>query len=144
MLRGFRYNRRTFGRANHLHRRGELPAVPASDLRDMFMHLGYHVFALSTQSPNVDAARPTLFATVGVLLTLTFALNLIAIVLRIRTRESKPIDEDTTSALPSAEDSSHPSETPKMEAEGLSVSSTARRRRSARSRCRSSRPRSPR
>lgn len=62
-----------------------LPYLP-TDLRDMFMHLGYHVFALSTQSPNVDAARPTLFATVAVLLTLTFALNLIAIVLRIRTR----------------------------------------------------------
>ncbi len=62
-----------------------LPYLP-TDLRDMFMHLGYHVFALSTQSPNVDAVRPTLFATVGVLLALTFALNLIAIVLRIRTR----------------------------------------------------------
>ncbi|MDQ3035571.1 MAG: phosphate ABC transporter permease PstA [Myxococcota bacterium] len=63
-----------------------LPYLP-TDMRDMFMHLGYHVFALSTQSPNVDAARPTLFATVAVLLVLTFALNLIAIVLRIRTRK---------------------------------------------------------
>ncbi|UJR85404.1 phosphate ABC transporter permease PstA [Sandaracinus amylolyticus] len=62
-----------------------LPYLP-TDLRDMYMHLGYHVFALSTQSPNVDLARPTLFATVAVLLALTFALNLIAIVLRIRTR----------------------------------------------------------
>lgn len=62
-----------------------LPYLP-TDLRDMFMHLGYHVYALTTQSPNVDAARPTLFATVAVLLLLTFALNLIAIILRIRTR----------------------------------------------------------
>lgn len=62
-----------------------LPYLP-SDLRDMYMHLGYHVFALSTQSPNVDLARPTLFATVAVLLALTFTLNLVAIVLRIRTR----------------------------------------------------------
>ena len=62
-----------------------LPYLP-TDARDMFMHLGYHVYALSTQSPNVDEARPTLFATVAVLLVLTFALNLIAIVLRIRTR----------------------------------------------------------
>ena len=45
-----------------------------------------HVFALSTQSPNVDLARPTLFATVAVLLTLTFSLNLVAVVLRARTR----------------------------------------------------------
>lgn len=62
-----------------------LPYLP-TDLRDMYMHLGYHVFALSTQSPNVDLARPTLFATVAVLLTLTFSLNLVAVVLRARTR----------------------------------------------------------
>lgn len=62
-----------------------LPYLP-SDLRDMYMHLGYHVYALSTQSPNVDLARPTLFATVAVLLGLTFTLNFVAIVLRIRTR----------------------------------------------------------
>ncbi len=62
-----------------------LPYLP-SDLRDMYMHLGYHVFALSTQSPNVDAARPALFATVLVLLVLTFTLNLSAVLLRSRTR----------------------------------------------------------
>jgi phosphate transport system permease protein len=62
-----------------------LPYLP-TDLRDMFMHLGYHVFALATQSPNVDAARPTLFGTVLVLLVLTFSLNMIAIVIRSRTR----------------------------------------------------------
>lgn len=62
-----------------------LPYLP-SDLRDMYMHLGYHVFALSTQSPNVDEARPVLFATVTVLLVLTFSLNLVAVVLRSRTR----------------------------------------------------------
>lgn len=62
-----------------------LPYLP-TDLRDMYMHLGYHVFALSTQSPNVDQARPVLFATVLVLLTLTFSLNLFAVVLRSRQR----------------------------------------------------------
>lgn len=62
-----------------------LPYLP-TDLRDMYMHLGYHVFALSTQSPNVDQARPVLFATVTVLLALTFSLNLAAVVLRSRTR----------------------------------------------------------
>lgn len=64
-----------------------LPYLP-TDLRDMFMHLGYHVFALATQSPNVDAARPTLFGTVLVLLVLTFSLNLIAVVIRSRTRSA--------------------------------------------------------
>ncbi len=62
-----------------------LPYLP-TDLRDMFMHLGYHVYALATQSPNVDAAKPTLFGTVLVLLTLTFSLNFIAIIIRSRTR----------------------------------------------------------
>lgn len=62
-----------------------LPYLP-TDLRDMFMHLGYHVFALATQSPNVDAARPMLFGTVLVLLSLTFTLNLLAVVIRSRSR----------------------------------------------------------
>ncbi|MFZ1865272.1 MAG: phosphate ABC transporter permease PstA [Polyangiales bacterium] len=62
-----------------------LPYLP-TDLRDMFMHLGYHVYALATQSPNVDAARPTLFGTVLVLLVLTFSLNLLAVIIRARSR----------------------------------------------------------
>lgn len=62
-----------------------LPSLP-TDLRDMFMHLGYHVYALSTQSPNVDAARGNLFGTVFVLLALTFSLNLTAMVIRARSR----------------------------------------------------------
>jgi phosphate transport system permease protein len=65
-----------------------LPYLP-TDLRDMFMHLGYHVYALATQSPNVDAAKPTLFGTVLVLLTLTFTLNFLAIVIRSRTRATR-------------------------------------------------------
>lgn len=64
-----------------------LPDLP-DDLRDMFMHLGYHVFALATQSPNVDAARPTLFGTVFVLLALTFGLNLVAVIIRSRARRA--------------------------------------------------------
>lgn len=64
-----------------------LPELP-DDLRDMFMHLGYHVYALATQSPNVDAARPALFGTVLVLLALTFSLNLIAIIIRSRSRRA--------------------------------------------------------
>lgn len=64
-----------------------LPYLP-TDLRDMFMHLGYHVYALATQSPNVDAARPTLFGTVLVLLVLTFSLNFLAVIIRARSRAS--------------------------------------------------------
>jgi phosphate transport system permease protein len=64
-----------------------LPRLPSS-VHDMFMHLGFHVYALSTQSPNVDKARPVLYATVFVLLCLTFALNLAAIWLRSRARSA--------------------------------------------------------
>ena len=57
-----------------------------SALTDQFMDLGYHVFILATQSPNVDQTRPILYATVLTLLILTFSLNLVAIVLRARIR----------------------------------------------------------
>lgn len=59
-----------------------LPKLPT----DQFMELGYHVFVLATQSPDVDATRPLLYGTVLVLLLLTFLLNLTAILLRARLR----------------------------------------------------------
>jgi len=54
---------------------------------DQFMDLGYHVFVLSTQSPNIEQTRPILYATVLVLLLLTFALNFVAIIIRARVRK---------------------------------------------------------
>jgi len=54
---------------------------------DQFMDLGYHVFVLSTQSPNIEKTRPILYATVLVLLALTFALNFVAILIRARVRK---------------------------------------------------------
>jgi phosphate transport system permease protein len=62
-----------------------LPYLPHSPL-DQFMELGYHVYVLSTQSPDVEATRPLLYGTVSVLLGLTFLLNLIAVGLRARLR----------------------------------------------------------
>jgi phosphate transport system permease protein len=56
-------------------------------LTDQFMDLGYHVFILSTQSPNIEQTRPILYATVVVLLLLTFALNFVAILIRTRMRK---------------------------------------------------------
>ncbi len=52
-----------------------------------FMHLGYHVFDLATQSPNVEAAMPQAFATAFLLVAVVTALNLSAVVLRGRLRE---------------------------------------------------------
>jgi len=63
-----------------------LPKLPHT-LHDQFMQLGYHVYVLATQSPDVDATRPLLYATVLVLLILTFALNATAIVVRSRMRK---------------------------------------------------------
>jgi phosphate transport system permease protein len=56
-------------------------------LTDQFMDLGYHVFVLSTQSPNIEQTRPILYATVVVLLALTFALNFVAILIRAHMRK---------------------------------------------------------
>jgi len=55
-------------------------------LTDQFMHLGYHIYVLSTQSANVDKTIPLQYATTMVLLLLTFTLNLTAIILRSRLR----------------------------------------------------------
>ncbi len=62
----------------------ELP----THLNDQFMNLGYHVYVLATQSPDVDKTRPQLYGTVLVLLMLTFLLNLLAVVIRVRARRS--------------------------------------------------------
>jgi phosphate transport system permease protein len=62
-----------------------LPHIPTR-LTDQFMHLGYHVFIMSTQSPDVDATKPLLYSTVFVLLALTFILNAVAVLIRARMR----------------------------------------------------------
>ncbi len=62
-----------------------LPFLPHR-VTDQFMHLGYHVLILSTQSPDVNATEPLLYGTVFVLLALTFLLNLTGVLIRTRTR----------------------------------------------------------
>ena len=62
-----------------------LPQLPAR-LTDQFMELGYHVYVMTTQAPNVEETKPILYATVLVLLMLTFALNFTAIMIRARIR----------------------------------------------------------
>ncbi len=62
-----------------------LPYLPQSPT-DQFMELGYHVYVMATQSPDVEATRPLLYGTVLVLLILTFLLNMTAVLLRSRLR----------------------------------------------------------
>jgi phosphate transport system permease protein len=56
--------------------------APFVHLERKFMHLGFHVYDVGFQSPNVDAARPMVFATTLLLLAIVLALNLFAITLR--------------------------------------------------------------
>lgn len=62
-----------------------LPYLPTR-LNHQFMELGYHVYVMATQSPDVDATMPILYATVLVLLALTFGLNFTAIIIRSKIR----------------------------------------------------------
>ena len=57
-------------------------------LTDQFMDLGYHTYVLATQSPNIEKTSPILYATVLVLLLLTFSLNAVAILVRARMRRT--------------------------------------------------------
>ncbi len=62
-----------------------LPYLPTKPT-DQFMELGYHIYVMSTQSPDVEATKPYLYGTVLVLLILTLLLNLVAILIRYRIR----------------------------------------------------------
>jgi phosphate transport system permease protein len=59
---------------------------PFLHLDRKFMHLGFHIYDVGFQSPNVDAARPMVFTTTLLLLTIVVLLNLFAITLRNRLR----------------------------------------------------------
>jgi phosphate transport system permease protein len=58
--------------------------APYLHLDRKFMHLGFHIYDVGFQSPNVDAARPMVFTTALLLLVIVVALNMTAIVLRKR------------------------------------------------------------
>lgn len=62
-----------------------LESLP-SGVTDQFMHLGYHLYVLATQSPDVEKTLPLQYATTLVLLALTFLLNFTAIYIRSRLR----------------------------------------------------------
>ena len=51
------------------------------------MHLGFHIYDVGFQSPNVEAAMPMIYVTTLVLLIIVVALNLLAITLRQRLRK---------------------------------------------------------
>jgi len=60
---------------------------PYLHLERKFMHLGFHIYDVGFQSPNVEAARPLVYATALLLVIVIMGLNLAAIHLRNRLRE---------------------------------------------------------
>ena len=68
----------------------ELPVdavFPYLHLDRKFMHLGFQIYDLAFQSPNIDADRPLVYATALLLVMIILSLNLLAMVLRHRLRE---------------------------------------------------------
>jgi phosphate transport system permease protein len=60
---------------------------PFVHLERKFMHLGFHIYDVGFQSPNVDAARPMVFSTTLLLIVIILLLNFTAILLRNRLRK---------------------------------------------------------
>lgn len=69
------------------------PALPVDGnfpflhLDRKFMHLGFHIYDVGFQSPNVEVARPLVYATALLLVTVIALLNLTAVAIRNRLRE---------------------------------------------------------
>jgi phosphate transport system permease protein len=61
---------------------------PYFHLERQFMHLGFHIYDVGFQSPNVEAARPLVYATALLLVLVIVGLNMAAISMRNRLRES--------------------------------------------------------
>ena len=59
---------------------------PYFHLERKFMHLGFHVYDVGFQSPNVEAATPMVFTTTMFLLAIVLVLNVTAIAVRNRLR----------------------------------------------------------
>jgi phosphate transport system permease protein len=60
---------------------------PYLHLDQKFMHLGFHIFDVGFQSPNVEAARPLVYATALLLVVLIALLNFSAVAMRNHLRE---------------------------------------------------------
>ena len=60
---------------------------PYLHLDQKFMHLGFHIYDVGFQSPNVEAARPLVYATALLLVAVIALLNMSAISIRNHLRE---------------------------------------------------------
>jgi phosphate transport system permease protein len=62
-------------------------AFPFLHLDRKFMHLGFHIYDVGFQSPNVEAAKPMVYMTTLTLIVVVVTLNLLAVVVRNRLRK---------------------------------------------------------
>ncbi|MCG5516754.1 phosphate ABC transporter permease PstA [Ectothiorhodospira sp. 9100] len=67
---------------------------PFIHLERKIMHLGFHIYDVGFQSPNVEAAQPLVYATAMTLVILIVMLNLTAISIRNRLREKYRSESD--------------------------------------------------
>ena len=61
--------------------------APFIHLDRKFMHMGFHIYDVGFQSPNVEAARPLVYATALLLVVVIVAMNMTAIRIRNSLRE---------------------------------------------------------
>jgi phosphate transport system permease protein len=59
---------------------------PFFHLDRKFMHLGFHIYDVGFQSPNVEASKPMVFVTTLLLLLIVLVMSSVAISLRNRMR----------------------------------------------------------
>lgn len=62
-------------------------SFPFLHLDRKFMHLGFHIYDVGFQSPNVEAAKPMVYTTALLLIVIVVLLNLLAIYIRNRLRK---------------------------------------------------------
>ena len=62
-------------------------AFPFFHLDRKFMHMGFHIYDVGFQSPNVEASKPMVFVTTLLLLVIVLAMTSVAIYLRNRMRK---------------------------------------------------------
>ena len=67
---------------------------PFIHLERKIMHLGFHIYDVGFQSPNVEAARPLVYATALTLVIIIIALNMAAVAIRNHLREKYRSESD--------------------------------------------------
>jgi phosphate transport system permease protein len=62
-------------------------SFPFFHLDRKFMHLGFHIYDVGFQSPNVEASKPMVYVTTLLLLLIVLAMTSVAIYLRNQMRK---------------------------------------------------------